>query len=698
MSAQPPSKEDLFLNREISWLQFNRRVLEEAQDEHQPLLERIKFLTIVGSNLDEFFEIRVSGIKQQIEQGAEIEELAQTEPRQVFAQIRRHVLRLVADQYKLWNDELRPALQAEGIDVVDFDECNAKQQRWLSEFFAQEVFPILTPLAIDPSHPFPQLLNKSHNLIVTLSKPRTPGVTFEAIVQIPRVIPRLVVLPPEISGGRHVFVYLKALITEHLSDLFPGLKVESAYGFRITRNSDLYLDEEEIENLLRFIEEELKKRSRGNAVRLEIEQDCPPTVESMLLKTFELSKDDLYRLNSPLTFLHLQPLLEIEGFNHLKDRPFTPVYPPALQSERGLFALIREKDRLLHHPFDSFNVVVDFIEQAASDRNVLSIKMTLYRTSGDSPILRALIQAARAGKQVTALMEIKARFDEANNINWARKLEEAGVHVVYGLVGLKTHSKLLLIVRRDEDRIRLYAHVGTGNYHPSTARFYTDLGLLTDDDVLTYEAAAIFNKLTGLSEYQDFKKLLVAPYQMAERFLELIERERKNAEKGLEGRIVIKVNSLVDPKMIRALYAASQAGVRVELIVRGICCLRPGLPGVSDNIRVISVVGRFLEHSRIYYFHNDGDPQTYIGSADWMPRNLYRRVEVVAPVEDPDLRRKIIEEILPAYLTDCMKARELKADGTYRRLKPRQGQHPSQAQLYFRQRSREEANLPDAEP
>jgi polyphosphate kinase len=495
------------------------------------------------------------------------------------------------------------------------------------------------------------------------------------------------------KDGSAGFLFLKGIVRNYLGDLFPGLTVIGAHGFRITRNSDLYLDEEEIENLLRFVEEELRKRSRGNAVRLELEHDTPPELESLLLERFNLTADDCYRLNGPLTFLHLQPLVFSDRFPRLRDRPFVPVHPAALPPESDHFEILRRQDVLVHHPYETFQVIVDLLERAADDPAVMGIKLTLYRTSGDSPVMRALINAARAGKQVTALMEIKARFDEANNINWARKLEDAGVHVVYGIVGLKTHCKLLLIVRRDPDHIRLYAHIGTGNYHPSTARIYTDLGLLTTAPALTREVAAIFNKLTGLSEFRGFKKLLVAPFQMADRFLELIGRETANAAAGKPARIIVKVNSLVDQNMIQALYRASRAGVRIDLIVRGICCLRPGVPGVSENIRVISIVGRFLEHSRIFYFENTGNPRIFIGSADWMPRNLYRRVEVVAPIEDPALRKRVAEEILPAFLEDRGKARELMPDGTYVRLSPPPGRKAKQAQLHFRQLAREAERL-----
>ncbi len=682
----------LYINRELSWLEFNHRVLEEARDPTQPLLERVKFLSITSSNLDEFFEIRVAGIKQQVENDTDPETPDGLAAADVFVAIRDRVRKMVREQYALWNDELLPALADAGLRFFEIHDLTSAQRNWARTYFEQEVFPVLTPLALDPSHPFPQLQNKSHNLIVELSRPSEPDEMFHAVVQIPRVLSRLVELPPKLSPmGATGFLFLKGLIKDCLDDLFPGLQVKSAYGFRITRNSDLYLDDEEAENLLRFVEEELRKRNRGNAVRLEVEHGMPEEQERMLLERFGLGLDDSYRLPGPLTFLHLNPLVFSDRFAKLRDRPFVPISPRAVLPDADLFEIMRRQDLLLHHPFETFQVVVDFLERAASDPAVLGVKMTLYRTSGDSPILRALIAAARAGKQVTAVMEIKARFDEANNINWARRLEEAGVHVVYGIVGLKTHCKLLLVIRRDADRIRHYSHFGTGNYHPSTARIYTDLGLFTTDPGITREVAAIFNKLTGLSEFQGFRKLLVAPFQMAERFHELIDHEARNAQAGRPARIVLKINSLVDRRLIEALYRASQARVRIEAIVRGICCLRPGVPGISENIRVISIVGRFLEHSRIFYFENGGDPWIAIGSADWMPRNLYRRIEVVAPVESPPLKSRIAEEILPAYLDDCVKARELQSDGSYRRLAPVEEGESRQAQLYFRELARKSA-------
>ena len=595
----------LFINRELSWLAFNRRVLEEAQDPSQPLLERLRFLGIVSSNLDEFFEVRVAGIKQQIEHESDDSGPDGMSPRQVFDGIRAEVLKLISDQYQLWHDELIPGLTEHGVHLHDFKSLSKEDKAWTSRYFHDEVFPVLTPLAVDASHPFPQLQNKSHNLFLRLKRANE---VLHAVVAIPRVLPRLVRIPHPNANEWH-YILIQNLIQNHIHDLFPGLEVEQVYGFRITRNSDLYIDDEEAENLLRTIEDELRKRARGNAVRLEIEHGCPPDMRHVLLEIFKLTEDDAYLVNGPLNFLHLMPLASIDALASLRDKPFIPITSPALPSGSDTFEIVRHQDVLLHHPYESFTSVVEFLERAASDPAVLAIKMTLYRTSGDSPIVHSLIHAAEQGKQVAVLVELRARFDEANNINWARQLEEAGVHVVYGLVGLKTHCKVLMVVRRDEDRLRHYLHLGTGNYHPSTARFYTDLSLFTANTELGNEVAMLFNTLTGLSEFKGIKNLLVAPFQMHDTFLKLIEHERELANQGKEGRIIVKLNSLVEESLIVALYEASQAGVKIDLIVRGICCLRPGMPGVSENIRVTSIVGRFLEHSRIFYFGNGGKPK-----------------------------------------------------------------------------------------
>ena len=680
-----------FINRELSWLEFNRRVLEEAQDASQPLMERVKFLSIFSSNLDEFFEIRVAGIKQQIASettGAGPDGLA---PAETFDAIQKLAHELVKKEYALWNKTIEPSLKENDIHIHKVSELTGEREKWARRFFRAEVFPILTPLAVDSSHPFPQVVNKSHNLIVRAHRKGEDEALY-AIVQVPKVVPRMIALPrTKADGDAWNYIYLASLIKHHIRELFPGLEVGEVHAFRITRNSDLYIDEEEAENLLRTIEQELRRSNKGNAVRLEVEADCPRDFQSYLLERFKLADADLYKLDGPITMTHLASLIGNDAFARLRDRPFSPADHPDLPAHADVFEAMRHHDLLLHHPYHSFDTIVHLTETAASDPQVLAIKMTLYRTSGDSPIIAALGEAASHGKQVTALVELKARFDEANNIQWARRLEESGVHVVYGVVGLKTHCKMLLIVRRDEDRLRHYAHLGTGNYHPRTARTYTDLGLLTTNPELTKEVATLFNTLTGLAAYPGLQKLLVSPFDLAVRFREKILRERDHAKAGKPGRIIVKINSLVDEPIIQALYEASCAGVKIDLIVRGICCLRPKLPGVSENIRVISIVGRFLEHSRIFYFANDGNPEVYLGSADWMPRNFHRRVEIAFPVEAPLLRDEIIREILPAFLSDCVKARELQSDGSYLRLKPAAGEKAAQAQLYFRERSRKGA-------
>ena len=678
-----------FINRELSWLEFNRRVLEEAQDKTQPLLERVKFLTIFSSNLDEFFEIRVAGIKQQIESETSDVGPDGLSPTETFNQIQQLAHELVGTEYALWNNELLPELAKNGIRIREVANLPAKRAAWAHKYFQEEVFPMLTPLAVDASHPFPQLLNKSHNLLVR-AKTQRGGEPLHAIVQVPRVVPRLILMP-RTKGDEEPweYIYLASLIKQHIAELFPGLILDDAHAFRVTRNSDLYIDEEEAENLLRSIEQELRRSSRGDAVRLEVEKDCPKDFIDLLLRFFDLMEPDVYKVDGPLSMTHLAPLLSNDAFATLKDRPFQPARDPALPPHANMFDVLRRQDVLLHHPYDSFNPIVDLIEEAARDPQVLAIKITLYRTSGDSPIVEALIDAANAGKQVTAIVELRARFDEAANIQWARRLEQAGAHVIYGIVGLKTHCKAMLIVRRDTDQLRRYVHLGTGNYHSRTARIYTDFSLLTSNPQLTEEVAIVFNTLTGLAGYPGLKKLMVAPFDLKKRLIGLIERERDHARAGKPARIIAKLNSLVDQEIIEKLYEASSAEVTVDLIVRGICCLRPKVPGLSDYIRVVSIVGRFLEHSRIYYFENAGQPELFLSSADWMPRNFLRRVEVAFPLETPVLRDHIIKEVLPRFLDDRVKARELQPEGSYRRLKPEGTEARAQAQWHFREVSRE---------
>ena len=653
----------LYVNRELSWLEFNQRVLEEAQDPSNPLLERVKFLCIVSSNLDEFFEVRVAGVKQQSQSNLSAASPDGLSPNEQLAAISVRARRMFEDQYRLWNEELVPAFEAQNIFFLKYDELTKEEKQYYSKYFERSVYPVLTPLAVDPVHPFPQLLNKSLNVAVGLEGKELS--THLAVVQVPRILPRL--LPYKAGeNGMYRYIFIGNLIQAHVSALFHGVKVTGAYQFRVTRNSDLYLDEEEETNLLKAIELELRKRSRGDAVRLEVQADCPGHISEQLLQTFGLTGDDLFMVDGPINFLRLMPVISQVDRPDLKYKPFIPAIVTGSSDQEDLFTQIRRRPILLHHPYDSFQTVLDFIEQAAEDPNVLAIKQTLYRTSGDSPIVKALGEAAESGKQVTVVIELKARFDEAANIKWARTLQEAGVHVVYGIVGLKTHAKCALVVRKEEDGIRRYLHLGTGNYHPSTARLYTDLGLLTCDPVLTNDCAELFNWMTGVSVFPELKKMKAAPEVLHEFILEMIEREIEHAKAGRQASIFGKVNSLVDTEVIQALYQASQAGVRIDLLVRGVCCLRSRVPGVSDHITVRSIVGRLLEHSRIFRFENGGKPELYLSSADWMPRNFFRRVETCFPIEDPALRTQI-EQMLDVYWKDNIKAREQNSEPTYAR-------------------------------
>jgi polyphosphate kinase len=674
-----------FLNRELSWLEFNQRVLDEALDAENPLLERVKFFCITSSNLDEFFEVRVAGLKQQMESEVverSVDGLTSTE---TFRAVTRRVRQMVERQYQCWHEQLLPALAANGIRFHDFADLDKTDRAWLEEYYKAEARPVLTPLALDPAHPFPQLLNKSLNIIVRLEMP-SGGETLRhlAVVQVPRVLPRLVRLPRE--DGRRDYIFLGNLIGHYLADLFPGTRILGYWHFRVTRNSELYIDEEEAANLLKAVENELHNRRKGDAVRLEVEKDCPPDLRQALLGTLKLAEDDLYVIDGPLNPTRLTAVCEGDHSPELRDPPFVARPAAALAERTDLFAAIREHDILLHHPYETFESVVKLVEQAAADPRVLAIKQTLYRTGGDTRIIGSLMNAVQNGKQVTAVVELRARFDEANNIQWARQLEEAGVHVVYGLVGYKIHAKLCLIVRRDEDRIRRYVHLGTGNYNPTTARTYTDVGLLTCRPAMGEDVTTLFNLLTGISQFQGLRKLLVAPFELHDRTLALIQREAANARKGLPARIIAKMNALVDRETIEALYEASQAGVKIDLIVRGICCLRPQVPGVSENITVRSVVDRFLEHSRIFYYENACQPEIYAGSADWMPRNFYRRIEVVFPIEDGNLRERVISELLALPLLDNVRARILQADGQYVRpaAVPPEQAHRSQVEFIAR--------------
>ncbi len=665
MIEYPPGTK--LLNRELSWLAFNQRVLDEARDPANPLLERLKFLVISSSNLDEFFEIRVAGLKQQKQGRLPVRSMDGLTAVAQLTAIAARVRRMVRDQYLCWNQEIQPGLEAEGIRFLQYPDVPERHRKFFADYFRKSLYPVLTPLAIDPGHPFPQLLNKSLNVILELEGDGLG--TDLAVIQVPRNLPRVVEVPG--GRGRHDFVFIAHLIQHHAAALFHGATVRGAHQFRITRNSDLYFDEEEVENLLSAIESELRKLNRGNAVRLEVQKECPPAVSRRLLEIFNLDREDLYSADGPINLLRLMPLTAEINRPDLKFKPFSAVSGPHDPHEpTDLFDRIREGDILLHHPFESFQTVVDFIGAAVEDPQVLAIKQTLYRTSSDSPIVPALVEAARSGKQVTAIIELKARFDEAANIRWARLLQESGVTVVYGMVGLKTHCKLALVVRQEADGLRRYAHIGTGNYHPSTARLYTDLGLFTAHPEITEEVAELFNLLTGVSKFPGMKHLLVAPFNLHQSILRLIRAETANAREGKPSGIFCKMNSLVESEVIEALYEASSAGVPIRLIVRGICCLRPGVPGLSDTIRVRSVVGRFLEHSRVLRFENAGVPLVYIGSADWMPRNFFRRVECCAPVLSVPLRERI-GGILESYWRDDTKAREIGPDGKSSRRRPR---------------------------
>ncbi len=683
MNADTPPLDDpsLYFNRELSWLEFNRRVLEEARDPSVPLLERLKFLAIFESNLDEFFMVRVGGLQQKATVGISHGSGADRTPVKVILErIAECVSGMAADAYAVLAAEVLPGLEREGIVLRNIGDLTPADRSHLGDFFRHQVYPVLTPLAIDPGHPFPHLLNKSLNLAVMLRRPGDPDQLF-AVVQVPAVLPRFVPLPADGAGPKHVFAPMETVIRLHLPEIFPGMQIDSDACFRLTRNSDFEIEDDDVRDLLKAIEEEVRKRRRGDAVRLQLEACATPELEAFFTAAFELDPPDVYRVPGVLDLTALFQVHALPGYPHLRDPQFTPQTVHELAAPGSPWAALRSRDVLVHHPYESFTCVVDFIEAAANDDRVLAMKQTLYRTSGDSPIVRALQRAADRGKQVTALIEIKARLDEERNIYWARELEKAGVHVVFGFVGLKTHCKVSLAVRRDEDgTIRRYVHLATGNYNPQTARIYTDLSYFTSNPDYCEDATALFNHLTGYCELPQWRKLIVAPSRMQEFMIEKIEQE---TALGPKGRIIAKVNGILEPMVVQACYRASQAGVKIDLVCRGICALRPGVPGVSDNIRVISIVDRFLEHSRIFYFGNAGDPQVYVGSADWMDRNLSRRVEVVFPVEVPELKRRLIDEILAVSLADNVKARELMSDGTYRRVTPAEGQPRLRSQERF---------------
>ncbi|QJD29810.1 polyphosphate kinase 1 [Methylococcus geothermalis] len=658
-----------FLNRELSLLEFNRRVLDQAKDPRTPLLERLNFLSISCSNMDEFFEIRVAGLLQKSELGAAQTDPDSMMPQEVLSAISERVHELVAEQYRVLNQELLPALEAEGIRFIRRSDWTDAQHKWLRRYFEEELAPILSPIGLDPTHPFPRPLNKALNFIISLAGKDAFGRNIHlAILQAPRALPRIIQLPKSTTGGRpHDFVFLSSIIHAFVDDLFHGMKVKGCYQFRVTRNSDLFLDEEEIDDLLQAVEGELASRNYGDEVRLEVADNCPDAVIEFLLSQFGLGEDRLYRVDGPVNLSRTREIYDLVDRPDLKYPPFTPGWPAQLTGHQDFFEVLRRQDILLHHPYESFIPVIDLIRQAADDPQVVAIKQTLYRTGPDSPIVDALARAARAGKEVTVVVELLARFDERANISLATRLQEAGVQVVYGIVGYKTHAKILLILRREGRTLRYYTHLGTGNYHPRTARLYTDYSLMTSDKALGEDVQRVFVQLTSLGKMGKLHKLLQSPFTLHKTLIRKIEREIEHVREGRPARIVIKINSLVEPKLIRALYRASSAGVPVRLIVRGICCLRPGIPGVSENIEVRSIVGRFLEHSRVYCFENGGEPEVYAASADFMARNMFRRVETCFPIENKKLAERIRND-LELYLKDDCQAWQLRSDGSYERV------------------------------
>src|SRR5262245_11423350 len=661
----------MFLNRELSLLEFNRRVLAQARDPGLPLLERLRFLTICSTNLDEFFEIRAAGLKEQVTYGVQQFQSDGLTPQETLRRLAVVAHGLVAEQYRTLNEELLPALAAEGVHLLERSGWSADDASWIKRYFLSEVLPILTPVGIDPAHPFPRVLNKGLCMAMNVEGRdafhRQSGV---AIVQVPRSLPRLIALPRESGSGEHAFVMLSSVLQAHASELFPGMSVTGCFQFRVTRNSDLWVDEEEVDNLLHALEGELPNRKFGEAVRLEVTGTCSPEMAGFLLQNVGLLEEDLYRVDGPVNLNRLGTIYSLVDRADLKFPFFVPGTQARLKLSQDLFETIRGGDVLLHHPYESFAPVVQLLTQAADDPHVLAIKMTLYRTEARSPIVTALLGAARTGKEVTAVVELRARFDEAANIDLATRLQEAGANVVYGIVGYKAHAKMLLIVRREGRRLRRYVHLGTGNYHPGAARAYTDIGLLTARAEIGTDVHKLFQELTGLGHVARLKCLLRSPFTLRSAILERIGREMDEARAGRRARIIARLNSLSEPGVIQALYEASQAGVQVDLLVRGICCLRPGIRGVSENIRVRSIVGRFLEHSRVYYFFAGGEEELLCSSADWMERNFFRRFEVAFPILDEDLRSRVLAEALELPLSDNQQAWELEADGSYVRTEP----------------------------
>lgn len=664
-------KPEYYENRELSWLKFDHRVLNEARDKTIPLLERLKFVSITSSNLDEFFMVRVASLKDMVHAGYKKTDIAGMTAQEQLEAINKDTRALVELQYSTYNRSLVPLLSNHGIEILGtHEELNQEQAEYVDHYFQENVYPVLTPMAVDASRPFPLIQNKSLNIAALLSKKdEKKGETEFATVQVPSVLSRIVQIPSAKEGVK-TFLLLEQIIERNIQQLFLNYNVLCAYPYRIMRNADLSIDEDEAEDLLQEIQKQLKKRQWGEVIRLEVEEKIDKRLLQILKQDLHIAQEDIFKIGGPLDLTFLMKMYGLEGADDLRYAPYKPQRVPQIIPGEDIFAVIRKGDVLLHHPYQTFDPVVDFIRQASVDPNVLAIKQTLYRVSGNSPIIASLAQAAENGKQVSVLVELKARFDEENNIVWAKKLEKAGCHVIYGLVGLKTHSKIALVVRREEDGIRRYVHLGTGNYNDSTAKLYTDLGIFTCSEAIGEDATAVFNMLSGYSEPLSWNKLVVAPIWLRKRFLKLIKREMKHAQEGKESFIKAKMNSLCDRDVIAALYEASAAGVKIELVVRGICCLKTGIPGISENITVHSIVGNFLEHSRIFWFHNDGQEEIYMGSADWMPRNLDRRVEIMFPVEDEQLMDQV-RHVLETQLADNTKAHILKPDGTYEKVDKR---------------------------
>ncbi len=680
-SEQKGDDRGLFIHRELSWLAFNDRVLAMASDPSVPLLERLRFLTISSTNLDEFVEIRVAGLHEQRAWGVGRSGPDGLSPAESLARIGAHMRRQVEEQYRVLNEELLPALEAEGIRLLRRSAWTGRQRRWVLRFFEEQVLPVLTPLGLDPAHPFPMVLNKGLNFIVTLEGEDAFGRNGEvAVLQVPRCLPRIIPVPDEVAGAPYDFVLLSSVVHAHVDRIFPGMTVQGCHQFRVTRNSDLWVDEEEVGDLLTALKGELPGRRYGQAVRLEVAANCPESEARFLLRRFGLAEGDLVRVDGPVNLHRLAALYDLVDRPDLKYPPFLPRVPRRLRNAADPFAVIRRGDVVLHHPYESFTPVVDLVRRAAADPSVLAIKQTLYRTGSDSPIADALVEAAQVGKEVTVVVELRARFDEAANIELATRLQEVGANVVYGVVGFKTHCKMLLIVRREGEGLRRYVHLGTGNYHPGTARIYTDIGLLTASKRVGEDVHRIFQQLTGFGRRARLSRLRQAPFELKKLVLDRLRKAAKAARKGRPARVVARMNALSEPEVIRAIYDASRAGVEIDLIVRGICRLRPGVPGVSETVRVRSIVGRFLEHSRVYWFDIDGERELWCSSADWMTRNLERRVEVAWPVEDRRLRERIYEEALGVCLRDDIQAWELGPDGEWRRLRPPEGAAPFSAQ------------------